>query len=382
MGNSHKMLVSANVKVFDVNNNIKHDLHLHPSNTNDWMIGIKTDDITHEQPMKSFNRNWLQFFYKSIQSRSMNYIWSYTGGRSNGAVAFTNVVGNAGANDGICLGTGSLTPSFYLYDLKYEIPHAILIRGGTTWVVPYVSGSTYEFGLYRTFVATKDFTITEMKLCSDTTSRYMWTYENIDVSGSAINVSLPSGSTATAWVRFNIDEGGPLTKNFLYAFYSHIRNISVTLTSTTSASTANNWYLNPQTDWNLTNASTDVYGIVIGTNTSSFSVEDYQLYDKITSGTGSGQLTYLSTTFDEVYATDVTLVTLDSQSCSHTIYRTFLNESGGPVTLGECGIYCQGSATTTEDNSKFMFARNPFPAHLTLNDREAISVGYTFEYTA
>ena len=381
MGDSHKMLVSANIKIFDVDNNIKHDFDLSTSDTHDWMVGIKTDDVLHEQPMKSFNKNWLQMFFKNQQGRAMYVIYNYAGSRSSGGVTFNPVIGNAGALDGICLGTGSLTPSFYIYNLNYEVPTSILVRGGTTWVEPYISGSTYEFGLYRTFVATADVTASEMKICSHATNRNMWTYEKIDVSGSAINIPIASGSTATAWARFNIDENGPMTKNYLYAFYSALRSTNVTLRSTTSASAVNN-FSNAAGDWSINSAAgNDIFGLTIGTDTSSFSIEDYKLYDKITNGTGPGQLLYLSTIYENTFA-DATEIIPDSHSYSNTVYRTFLNLSGGSVSIGECGIYLQGSTTSTEDNLKVMTARNPFPAHLTLQQREAVQVSYKFELTA
>lgn len=378
MGDSHKMLVTTNIKVFDIYGNIKNNFNISPSDTHDWMIGLKTDDVYYEQTMRSFNINFPYVFFRILYSGNNDTAWTVNGSKVTGNVTLTAPVGNAGNIDGICLGTGSLTSSFYIYNLDYEIPNTILTRGGTTWVKPYVSGSTYEFALYRPFTATQNFTITEMKLCGNTTNRYMWTYEKIDVSGSAINISLPSGSTATAWLRFNIAEGGPLTKNYLYHFYSILRNTTVTLTSTTSASSEVNFYTYANSYIN--NGSTEIYGIVVGTDTSSFSIEDYKLYDRIPNGTGSGQLNYLSIGFLNSYTN--ALPAPDSHSFSETIYRQFINLSGGPVNIGECAIYLRGSSTETEDNKKIMIARTALPEYIILQHREAIQISYNLEFTA
>jgi len=74
----------------------------------------------------------------------------------------------------------------------------------------------------------------------------------------------------------------------------------------------------------------DTYGIVVGTGTTSPTVDDVNLVSKIANGTATGQLSYGSTT--------VEYVTTTATQSQFRIIRTFTNNSGANITVNEIGI--------------------------------------------
>jgi len=81
-------------------------------------------------------------------------------------------------------------------------------------------------------------------------------------------------------------------------------------------------------------------GIQVGSGTSALSASSPYLESLILSGTGSGQLSYGYNT--------ATSPLLSSNPGTMTITRTFTNNSGGSVTVGEIGL-ATNQATTTEN---------------------------------
>lgn len=105
---------------------------------------------------------------------------------------------------------------------------------------------------------------------------------------------------------------------------------------------------------------TDDYGIVVGINTGSSAEdnEDYVLDTPIAEGSAEGELSYQAVTF--------ITPTVDAPNVDFDITRTFLNESGGTITVKEIGIICKNISDT-----KY---------HLLLRDvvsDEAVLAGYT-----
>lgn len=81
---------------------------------------------------------------------------------------------------------------------------------------------------------------------------------------------------------------------------------------------------------------TDTSGIVVGTGTTAIATTDTALVTKITTGNGAGQLRYLAQSY-QTLSVGSTTVTL-------TFTRTFINNSGGSITVNEIGVY--GTAQT------------------------------------
>lgn len=78
-------------------------------------------------------------------------------------------------------------------------------------------------------------------------------------------------------------------------------------------------------------AASASYGIVVGSNNTGVTADDYKLNTLIAHGVGAGQLQYLITTLNAVVNA--------SPRSNMRIDRTFTNGSGAPVTVRELGIY-------------------------------------------
>lgn len=74
-------------------------------------------------------------------------------------------------------------------------------------------------------------------------------------------------------------------------------------------------------------------GIVLGTNNTAVTADDYKLNTIIANGTGGSQLLYL--------AGGSTGVVTSAPVSSFVIDRIMLNHSGGTITIKELGIYCR-----------------------------------------
>jgi len=116
----------------------------------------------------------------------------------------------------------------------------------------------------------------------------------------------------------------------------------------------------------------DSYGILVGTGTKVVEPEDFNLDNKITNGSGTGQLLYGETSVENVGISG-NIITL-------RITRTFSNNSGSSIVIREIGL-----VMTTEYESGydyFLIARDVLsegsevsvPDGLTLTVRYVISV--------
>ena len=84
-------------------------------------------------------------------------------------------------------------------------------------------------------------------------------------------------------------------------------------------------------------ASSNTFGLVVGTGTNAESINDTALQTVIAHGTGAGQLQYGAST--------VALPSSDSTSTSCILTRVFTNASGGTVTVTEIGVYTNTNDT-------------------------------------
>jgi len=78
-------------------------------------------------------------------------------------------------------------------------------------------------------------------------------------------------------------------------------------------------------------AGITVNGLVVGTNATAVTINDYKLGTLIAHGATSGKLQYGTHTF--------TAPATDATSSSFTIARTLTNASGGTITIAEIGLY-------------------------------------------
>jgi hypothetical protein len=118
-------------------------------------------------------------------------------------------------------------------------------------------------------------------------------------------------------------------------------------------------------------AGVDNMGIVVGTGGGAESFDDHALGSKISSGNGAGQLAYST-----VDAPSVSTIGTTKQV---VWIRYFNNNSGGPVTVNEVGIYTRG--TVQGSTIYYMLCRDLLPGGVTVPDAGQLKVTYTVQLT-
>ena len=115
-------------------------------------------------------------------------------------------------------------------------------------------------------------------------------------------------------------------------------------------------------------------GIVVGTSASPFDKDpDTQptLVAIIDNGSGSGELEWTNTSIDEP--------TSDAASGSFTLRKTFVNDSGGDITIAEVGLYGFINNDVDDDTDTLMLTRSVLSSTITLSDGEGVEIVLTFE---
>jgi len=133
------------------------------------------------------------------------------------------------------------------------------------------------------------------------------------------------GKLLKKWVQ----NGRSWVKWFLYLLYILMSGSSTTVTRTDGTSaglSASSSHLSVAATY-----GTDTYGIVVGTSDLAWSNDQYKLDNKITNGTGTGQLIYGATTVDNVAPM--------TNGYRIFVSRVFSNNSGASVTVKEVGLY-------------------------------------------
>lgn len=113
-------------------------------------------------------------------------------------------------------------------------------------------------------------------------------------------------------------------------------------------------------------ATIDTGGIVVGTASSAVDASDYKLGTQTAHGNAATQLYHQAVTFDD-YA-------LVGQVHTFVIHRQFDNNSGGTITLNECGLYAI-------NNYNYCIARDLISGGLAVNNLKTAKISYTFQTT-
>ncbi|MGC9113289.1 hypothetical protein [Acidilobus sp.] len=129
-------------------------------------------------------------------------------------------------------------------------------------------------------------------------------------------------------------------------------------------------------------AGNNTYGIVVGSGSNTVSPTLVSLAAPITNGTGAGQLQYQAMSFSSG-------VTVSGNTTSFTLSRSFVNSSGGTVTVSEIGIiaYVSGFAmTNVSTNSSvssdyFLLAYDVPSSAITVQNGQTLQITYTFSVT-
>lgn len=109
-------------------------------------------------------------------------------------------------------------------------------------------------------------------------------------------------------------------------------------------------------------------GIVVGTDNTAPTINDYALGALIAHGVGAGQLQYGIVTWG--------LPTSDATTSHFTITRDFANASGAPITVNEVGLYVYGKKGWTATNRYFMAIRDVIAGGMVVPNGETLTVNY------
>jgi len=119
-------------------------------------------------------------------------------------------------------------------------------------------------------------------------------------------------------------------------------------------------------------ANEDYIGIVIGTGSTAVTIDDYKLDSQIMQGTGSGQMRHLAST--------PSCPSVAGSNCDFLTSRTFLNNSGGSITVRESGIYCRVKGPTYYGYA--CIVRDVLATPQAVPDGGSITIDYTLRITA
>jgi len=112
-----------------------------------------------------------------------------------------------------------------------------------------------------------------------------------------------------------------------------------------------------------------IQGIVVGTGSTPVDIEDYILETQIVNGSGAGQLLHLA----QINASPV----VDATSSAFILTRSFLNNSGGSITVREIGIYGMVQQGPEDDAA---LVRDVLASGKVVPDGGAITVKYTIRH--
>jgi hypothetical protein len=114
-------------------------------------------------------------------------------------------------------------------------------------------------------------------------------------------------------------------------------------------------------------------GIIVGTDNSAASPSDYALGARISHGHSAGTLNH--------GGTEVTDLSVANPNGSFIIRRYFTNNSGGDVTVEECGIYTSAIRNNNLDNDYYCIARDVVAPAVVVANTEILVVTYTVQIT-
>jgi hypothetical protein len=108
------------------------------------------------------------------------------------------------------------------------------------------------------------------------------------------------------------------------------------------------------------------FGIIVGTDNTAPTINDYVLGTPIAHGVGAGQLQYSAVTFAVPVA--------DATTTQFTITRDFANGSGGPITVQEVALYVKGFDYNT--TYYFMAIRDVIPGGIAVANGQTLTLNY------
>jgi len=155
---------------------------------------------------------------------------------------------------------------------------------------------------------------------------------------------------------------------FLDILHAQFTGLSTSITDTTGNARAVAAHAN-----NLSTkagATVSTWGLVVGTGTNAVLITDTKLQTQIAHGVGAGQL---------YYQLVESIAPSTSGATRRFIFtRSFVNQSGGTITVRECGIYSSATATPYY----FCTVRDLVPGGQDILNGQTLALQYTIGVTA
>lgn len=340
-----------------------------------------------EEPIDSFVRPLINDWYGKIGATGMTSSWLSLDGvttQSWGAQTTIGAKGGNGSYVGIIVGTGSTAPAFA------DLTMSAIVQHGTSagqlfyepcsvvnmaWDESPLVGQLY---VSRTFRNTSggSISVAEIGLASIRAGVAIGSATALsdailtvrDVLSSA--VSVPNGGYIAVMYKFALAHG---CINYHQLVLSWVLGNTGTTSSGSYRSTgvfqsgANTGYYSFIAD-----SANDTEGIVLSTNSDPFSFLTYEIRDKISHGTGAGQLLYFSC--------DVGQVQIDTSTgnCFLLLVRDFFNDTASAITVNSIGIRQRYAIA----NQGFYAAvdQQPLTVPITINPQTGRTFVYRFCY--
>lgn len=160
------------------------------------------------------------------------------------------------------------------------------------------------------------------------------------------------------------------SRSFLKAWnellYAHMTSLSLNIRSTTNINNSAS-----ENAINFAMKGTTAHGLVLGTDDTPVAIDDYKLGAEIANG-------YIADTMFREASVNTPAVVVGN-NCSFTTTRTFVNWSGGSITVKEMGIIC---IFYSGGNKYFQATRDVFVTPLEVVYGGGVVAEYTLEVEA
>ena len=402
--NNHNMQISAGVTIFDTNGKIKEDrLFGKPKNAyeNDIIVEVKDADgnISEVQriPFRSYTYNYMTHMYHAgINATTVSSQAEYSPVGTDGSAPQSFITGrgsyniNESANDtetGIVVGTGSVSMS--INGVANKLGGLItngtgsnqLLYGAMNFISQSESGSGYKVTALRAMsnYGTSSVFVTEMGVIAT----LKWQSGQInsliirdtaDITGSALNIEVPSSGTLTVRYNFEVNPESGLNKNWNNWYYYDMRGQNplaiINILSQSGQIAIHDMMINCET------ANTgSIKGIVCGSGSGAVSIDDFRI-GIIQNGIGSGQLLYQPHAM-----TIMTGKSATTGSAHFDVRRPFINTSGGSIDINEVAIYASEFAAYPIDEADTWMYTRFLTSGITLADGETAEFRFVFSFT-
>lgn len=403
---SHNIKLGVSAKIFDKNGKLKEErFYPSPNSALDYCnafenkINIEVKDAenniiqTQDIPFRSYNYNYAAHWTAAglFQTSLPDSVTGLTGGvgsPTNGRYQY-DLVATAGTTDkGIIIGTGSISAS--CQDVKLG---GLIIHGTGSNQLYYniatfagtvdVSGSGYKTRATRTFsnygsqsVFVKEFgLVTELNYFSagfNYSVNALIARDTADITGSALNIEVPSSGTLTINYDFEVNPESGFNKNWITSVRYELVDNTVTtniinIVSSSGAITYNNQQF--QFDTSTTGS---IKGIVCGSGSAAVTLEDFRI-GLIQNGTAAGNLVYGQHAY-----TQIAVRSLTTASSEANVRRTFTNNSGGSVDINEVAIYASDDTSYPITTTDCWMPTRFLTAGITLGDGETVEFRFVF----